>query len=92
MSGVRLGEAQASRLAHEILAALRESGAEVRSERLALAEVKSLLARSLDRDPRIHAAVVRRIASLRRPVPEGSAEYEVLYRQYYEQERRKTRT
>jgi hypothetical protein len=53
--------------------------------------VKKVLARSLDRDPRIHAAVVRRIASLQRSVPEGSAEYEVLYRQYYEQERRKSR-
>jgi hypothetical protein len=63
----------------------------VRNDRLALAEVKKILARALDRDPLIHAAVVRRITSLQRTVPEGSAEYEVLYRQYYEQERRKSR-
>jgi len=88
---MRLSEAQGSFLAHRALEALAKAGAKVRNERLALAEVKKVLARSLDRDPRVHAAVVRRIASLQRPVPEGSAEYEVLYRQYYEQERRKTR-
>jgi hypothetical protein len=70
---------------------VRRSGATVRNDRLALVEVKKILARSLDRDPQVHAAVVRRISSLQRPVPEGSAEYEVLYRQYYEQERRKSR-
>ena len=88
---MKLSEAQSSYLAHRALEALAKAGAKIRSDRLALAEVKKILARSLDRDPRVHAAVVRRIASLQRPVPEGSAEYEVLYRQYYEQERRKTR-
>ena len=47
------------------------------------------LARVLDQDSHIDVAVRRRIASLSRRVPEGSAEYDVLYRQYYEQERRK---
>lgn len=88
---MKLSEGQSSFLAHRAVEALRKAGAKIRNERLALAEVKKVLARSLDRDPQIHAAVVRRIASLQRRVPEGSAEYEVLYRQYYEQERRKTR-
>lgn len=64
----------------------------MRNERLALAEVKKVLGRALDRDPQIHAQVARRIASQQRRPPEGSAEYEVLYRQYYEQERRKSRS
>ena len=88
---MRLSEAQASYLAHRALEALRKAGASVRNDRLALAEVKKVLARALDRDPQVHAAVVRRIASQQRRPPEGSAEYEVLYRQYYEQEKRKSR-
>ncbi|HZR84355.1 MAG TPA: DUF507 family protein [Candidatus Binatia bacterium] len=88
---MRLTEAAASHLAHQALAALKKSGAQVRNERLALAEIKRALASALDRDPRIDETVRRRIASLARPVPVGSAEYEILYRQYYEQEARKHR-
>jgi len=88
---MRLSEGLSSHLAHRALEALRKSGAKVRNDRLALAEIKQSLARALDRDPRVDEAVVRRIASLSRPVPPGSAEYEVLYRQYYEQEMRKRR-
>lgn len=88
---MRLSESLTSHLAHKALEALRKSGATVRNDRLALAEVKKALVMSLDRDPRIEEIVVRRIASLSRPIPVGSAEYEVLYRQYYEQEIAKRR-
>jgi hypothetical protein len=88
---MRLSEGLASHLAHRALEALKKAGAKVRNDRLALAEIKQALARGLDRDPRVDEAVARRIASLSRPVPPGSAEYEVLYRQYYEQEMRKRR-
>ncbi len=89
---MRLSEALSSHLAHRALEALKASGAKVRNDRLALTEIKQALARALDRDPRIDEIVVRRIASLSRPVPPGSAEYEILYRQYYEQELRKRRS
>ncbi len=88
---MRLGEALSSHLAHQALEAIKASGARIRNERLALAETKAALGRSLDQDPRIDEAVRRRIASQQRPIPEGSAEYEILYRQYYEQELRKHR-
>ena len=88
---MRLSEALGSHLAHQALEALRKAGAQVRNERLALAEIKRVLARALDQDPRIDEAVRRRIASQKRSIPVGSAEYEVLYRQYYEQEVRKHR-
>jgi hypothetical protein len=88
---MRLSEALGSHLAHQALEAVRKTGAQVRNERLALAEIKRVLARALDQDPRIDEAVRRRIASQKRPIPVGSAEYEVLYRQYYEQEVRKHR-
>ena len=88
---MRLSESLTSHLAHKALDALRKSGATVRNDRLALAEVKKALAAALDRDPRVDEIVARRVASLSRPIPVGSAEYEVLYRQYYEQEIAKRR-
>ena len=88
---MKLTEAMSSHLAHVALEAIRKSGSEVRNERLALAEIKKTLARHLDQDPKIDEAVRRRIASLQRRVPQGSSEYDVLYRQYYEQEVRKHR-
>lgn len=88
---MRLSESLTSHLAHRAIEAMKKSGAKIRNDRLALAEVKKALAAALDRDPRIDEAVVRRIASLSRAVPVGSAEYEVLYRQYYEQEMAKRR-
>lgn len=89
---MRLSESLSSHLAHRALEVLKKSGARVRNDRLALAEIKRVLATSLDRDPRIDEAVTRRIASLSRKVVPGSAEYDVLYRQYYEQELGKRRS
>ncbi len=86
---MRLSESLSSHLAHLALETLKRAGAKVRNERLALSEIKQTLARALDSDPRIDEAVRRRIASLSRRIPEGSSEYEILYRQYYEQETRK---
>lgn len=86
-----LSEGLSSHLAHRAIEALRKSGAKIRNDRLALAEVKRALSAALDRDPRIDEIVARRIASLSRPIPIGSAEYDVLYRQYYEQEMGKRR-
>jgi hypothetical protein len=88
---MRLTEAVSSHLAHQALEALKKAGATVRNDRLALAEIKKSLARALDQDPRIDEAVRRRIASQKRSIPVGSAEYEILYRQYYEQELRRHR-
>jgi len=86
-----LSEGLASHLAHRAIEALKKSGATIRNDRLALAEVKRALGAALDRDPRIDEIVARRIASLSRPIPIGSVEYDVLYRQYYEQEVSKRR-
>lgn len=88
---MRISEAASSHLAHRVLEVLKKKGAKVHNERAAQTSVKRTLARHLDQDPRIHQAVVRRLASLSRKPPEGSAEYDVLYRQYYEQEQRKNR-
>lgn len=86
-----LTEGQLSHLAHRALDAFKRAGGQVRNERLALAEAKNVLQSSLDRDPRIDGDVRRRILSQQRRPPEGSAEWDVLYRQYYEQERARRR-
>ena len=69
---MRLTESLSSHLAHIALEAIRKSGAEVRNDRLALAEIKKTLARHLDQDPKIDEAVRRRISSLQRRPPAGS--------------------
>ena len=88
---MRLSEAMASHLAHQALEAIKKTGGVVRNDRIALGEIKQALARALDQDPRIEEAVRKRIESQKRSIPVGSAEYEILYRQYYEQEARKHR-
>jgi uncharacterized protein len=88
---VALSESQSSHLSHRIAAALKKAGAGIPNERLLLNEIKKSLAALLDEDPRMGDLVRRRIATLQRRPPEGSAEYEVLFRQYYEQEQRKRR-
>ena len=87
---MRFSEGRQSYLAHLILKTWREEGlAEVENERLALMEIKRVLTLDHVADDRIDTAVRRKIASLSRQVPPGSREWEVLYRQYFEEERRK---
>jgi hypothetical protein len=44
------------------------------------------LKRELDRFEQIETAVRRKIESQKRRIPEGSPEWEVLYRKYYDEE------
>jgi hypothetical protein len=64
---------------------------EIVSERTALAESKRILTDYFQRDDKIDVVVRRKIASLSRNVVPGSAEWEVLYRRYFEEERRKNK-
>jgi len=87
-----LSEARVSFLAHAIVRALRDEDlADIENERLVLAEIKRLLAHEDEAAARMDAVVRRKIASLSRTVVPGSREWDVLYRQYFEQELRKTR-
>ncbi|MBI1815488.1 MAG: DUF507 family protein [Deltaproteobacteria bacterium] len=88
----KLSEARVSFLAHEILRALRSEGlVEVEHERLALADLKQLLNQEDELSERIDATVRQKIGTLSRKIPPGSREWDVLYRQYWEQELRKIR-
>lgn len=87
---MRFSEARKSHLAHLIVSTLRKEGlAEIDNERLVLNEIKAVFEQEHSIDARIDAAVRKKIASLSRNVPPGSGEWEILYRQYYEEESRK---
>lgn len=89
----KLSDARISELAHLVLKTLKqEAGVEVVSEKFALVEVKRVLSDHFQREDRIDEAVRRKIASLSRRVVPGSREWDVLYRQYFEEELRKIRS
>lgn len=84
----RLSDARITALARLTLRVLAGQG-RLTSERAALAESKRVLADHFQIDDRIDALVRRKIASLSRRVVPGSTEWNVLYRRYFEEERRK---
>ncbi len=87
---MRFSEGRQSHLAHLIVSTFRKEGlAEIENERLVLMEIKRVLGSDHAVDDRVDLAVRRKIATLSRTVPPGSREWEILYRQYYEEERRK---
>lgn len=87
----RASDGRISALAHLALTAIKKGDevADLRTDRLVLAEIKAALADFFNVDDAIDAKVRRKIASLSRRVPEGSSEWDVLYRQYLEEEKRK---
>jgi hypothetical protein len=86
----RASDGRISALAHLVLEALGKApGVELRADRLVLTEIKAVLTDFLQIDDALDARVRRKIESLSRRVPEGSAEWNVLYRQYFEEEKRK---
>jgi hypothetical protein len=84
---VTLSEARLSFLSHALLKVVTdEQLGKVRSERLFLTEVKKVLAGGFSLDQRLDQLARARMP--KRVVP-GSREWDVLYRRYYEEERRK---
>lgn len=61
----------------------------VTNQRAALNESKRVLAEHFQIDDKIDIFVRRKISSLSRQVVPGSGEWDVLYRRYFEEERRK---
>jgi len=86
----RLSDSRIAALARIALRVVAAEG-EVMSERAVLAESKRVLAEHFQRDDKTDEMVRRKIASLSRQVTPGSAEWEVLYRRYFEEESRKRR-
>jgi len=87
---MKLSDARMLYLARESLARLRdEKLAQIPNFQVGLRHARELLAEWVDKGDAVDAAVRKKIASLKRGVVEGSAEWSILYRRYREDELRK---
>jgi hypothetical protein len=87
---MRLSEARILFLAREALTRLRdEQLAQITNFPLALRVGRELIEQFAAQGDAADATVRRKIASIKRGVVEGSAEYDILYRRYREEELRK---
>jgi hypothetical protein len=87
---MKLGESRVLFLARESIAKLRDEGlAEIPNFALALRQARELVAEFAEKGDAVDAIVRRKIASLKRGVVEGSAEWGILYRRYRDEELRK---
>jgi hypothetical protein len=90
---MRLSEDRISHISHLILDGIVRTGMvapKVAGEKV-LRDIKRTFTDELRFDDEADAAVRRTIQSLSRRVPEGSPEWEVLYRKYREEELRRRR-
>ncbi|HEU4343383.1 MAG TPA: DUF507 family protein [Candidatus Binatia bacterium] len=88
----RLSENRISHLAHLIIDALWKGDlADFPNQGRALAETKHVLHDFFKAADPVDEIVRRKIASLSRHVPQGSREWDILYRKYFEEETRKQR-
>jgi len=84
---VNLSEGRLSHLSHLILKAVTDGKlGKVRNDRLFLQEAKKVLTDAFDLDVRLDQLVRARMPHKVLP---GSREWDVLYRRYYDEERRK---
>ncbi|HYV57850.1 MAG TPA: DUF507 family protein [Candidatus Nitrosopolaris sp.] len=82
-----LSEGRLSFLSHALMKAVTDDRlGQIRNDRLFLAEAKKVLAEAFSLDSRLDELVRARMP--KRVVP-GSREWDVLYRRYYEEERRR---
>lgn len=83
---MRLSEDRISHLAHLITDAIwKDDLVDFEDDNLALKEVKRVLTSYLHIEDEADSAARAKIRSLSRDVPEGSREWEILYRKYFEE-------
>jgi hypothetical protein len=90
---MRLSEDRISHLSHRILDGIVRGGliTPAGAEEKVLREIKRTITDELRFDDEADTAARRTIQSLSRRVPEGSPEWDVLYRKYREEELRRKR-
>ncbi len=90
---MRLSEDRISHLSHLILDMLMQNKNvdALQPEERILREIKRTIAGELQFEDEADAAARRTIQSLSRRVPEGSREWDVLYRKYFEEEMHRRR-
>lgn len=88
-----LSDDKASHLSHVILGAFKKSSlCRLKEEEgKVLREIKRVLASELALEAEIDKKVRAKLASYSRPIAEGSAEWDVLYRKTFDEEQRKQR-
>ena len=83
---MRLSEDRLSHLAHLITDAIwKDDLVDFQDDNRALSEVKRVLTSYLHIEDEADSAARAKIRSLSRDVPEGSREWEILYRKYFEE-------
>jgi len=86
----RLSENRISHLAHLVIDGLWKADlADFPNESRALAETKGAIKEFFSREDRTDEVVRQKLQSLSRSIPQGSREWDVLYRKYFEEEIRK---
>ena len=90
-SGLRLSRDKLNKLAHTVTDALAELEAvEFIEDRNAIRlEVRRILEEALKAEARIDAAARQKIESQKRTILEGTQEWDILYRKYYNEEVKK---
>jgi hypothetical protein len=87
---MKLSEERILFLAREALARMRDEGlVEIANFAVALRHGREILAEWGEKGDAIDEVVRRKIASIKRGVVEGGAEWNILYRRYREEELRK---
>jgi len=90
-SGLRLSRDKVNKLAHTVADALAELDAvEFIEDRNAIRlEVRRILEEALKVEARIDTAARQKIESQKRTILEGTQEWDILYRKYYNEEVKK---
>lgn len=85
---MRLSEDRISHISHLVLDMLMQhrSVDAIQAEERVLREIKRTITDELKFEDEADAAARRTIQSLSRRVPEGSREWDILYRKYFEEE------
>ncbi len=87
---MKLSEGRVLFLARESLVRMRDEGlADIVNFPIALRHARELIEEWVEKGDAIDASVRQKIASLKRGVVEGGAEWSILYRRYREEEIRK---
>ena len=86
-----LSDEKQMHLAHVIVRSVKDMPQTtlVGDQAQALREVKRVIAEHMKVEAELEQKVRRRLESYSRPVPEGSQEWDILYRKTYEEELRK---
>ncbi|MBI2342116.1 MAG: DUF507 family protein [Deltaproteobacteria bacterium] len=87
---MRLSDDRINFLSHHIVRTLiKESLVKIPDEISAVQDVKKTMMKFLKEEEKADQNVRAKIASIKRGIPEGSREWDVLYEQYYNEEMNK---